>query len=90
MNKPKLTIKDAHDAIKAFARQSESNVAFGLLGDIEHGDFSTFIKGKEVEILAMITMQMAKDNEFKKLLCRAVEIYKLFPLQEIINNYEQN
>lgn len=90
MNKPKLTIKDAHDAIKAFTRQSESIIAFGVLADTENGNFSTFIKGEEVEILATITMQMAKDKEFKNLLCRAVEIYKLFPLQEMINNYEQN
>lgn len=86
----KITNKDALNAVKAFAEQSEKNIAFGVLADTENGNFSAFIKGEEVEILAMITMQMAKDNEFKKLLCRAVEFYKLSPLQEIINNYEQN
>ena len=86
MNNNKLTTKDAHDAIKAFVRQSESNVAFGLLGDLEHGDFSTFIKGEELEILAMITMQMAKDNDFKNLLYKAVEIHKIAPIQKILSN----
>jgi hypothetical protein len=88
MNKPKLTTKDAHDAIKAFARQSESNIAFGILADTEKGDFSTFIKGEELEILALINMQMAKDNNFKKLLYEAVEIHKTAPIQKIINKYE--
>ena len=88
MNKPKLTIKDAHDAIKAFARQSESNIAFGILADIEKGDFSIFVKGEESEILATIVMQMSKDDNFKKLLFRAVEIYKIAPIQKIINKYE--
>ena len=76
------------NAVKAFTEQSESNVAFGLLGDIENGDFSTFIKGKESEILALIVMQMSKDKDFKRLLFRAVEIYKLAPMQKIINKYE--
>lgn len=88
MNEPKLTIKDAHDAIKAFARQSESNIAFGILADIEKGDFSTFVKGEESEILATIVMQMAKDNNFKALLYKAVEIYKTAPIQKIINEDE--
>ena len=86
----KVTIEDAHDAIKAFARQSESNVAFDLLGDLEHGDFSTFIKGEESEILALIVMQMAKHNNFKRLLYKAVEIHKTAPIQKIINKYEQD
>ena len=68
MNEPKLTIKDAHDAIKAFTRQSESNIAFGILADTEKANFFTFIKGEELEILAIITMQMAKDNNFNNLL----------------------
>ena len=85
-----ITTKDAHDAIKAFARQSESNVAFGLLGDIEHGDFSTFIKGEESDILALLAMQMVRENDFKKLLFKAVAIYKIAPVQEMINKYEQD
>ena len=88
MNEPKLAIKDAHDAIKAFARQSESNIAFGILADIENGIFSTFVKGEENEILATIVMQMAKNDNFKKLLFRAAEIYKIEPIQKIINKYE--
>lgn len=90
MNEPKLTIKDARNAVKAFAEQSEKNVAFGVLADTENGNFSDFIKGEEVQILAMITFQMAKDKTFKELLFRAVELYKFAPLQEILNNYEQN
>lgn len=90
MNEPKLTIKDALNAVKAFARQSEKNAAFGVLADTENGNLSAFIKGKEVEILTMITFQMAKDKTFKELLFRAVELYKFAPLQEILNNYEQN
>lgn len=90
MNEPKLTIKDALNAVKAFAEQSEKNVAFGVLADTENGNFSAFIKGEEVQILAMITCQMAKDKTFKELLFRAVELYKFAPLQEILNNYEQN
>lgn len=86
----KITNKDALNAVKAFAEQSEKNVAFGVLADTENGNVSAFIKGEEVEILAMITMQMAKDNDFKNLLFRAVEFYKFAPIQAIINNYEQN
>lgn len=82
----KVTIEDAHDAIKAFARQSESNIAFGILADTEKANFSTFIKGEELEILAMITMQMAKDNNFKNLLYKAVEIHKIAPIQKILSN----
>lgn len=88
MNKPKLTIKDVHDAIKAFTRQSESNIAFGILADIEKGDFFTFAKGEESEILATIVMQMAGINNFKELLYKAVEIHKTAPIQKIINKYE--
>lgn len=77
----KVTIKDAIDAVKAFADQSEKNVAFGVLADIEHGDITTFIKGEESEILALIVMQMAKNNEFKALLYKAVEIYKIAPTE---------
>lgn len=82
----KVTTEDAHDAIRAFARQSESNIAFGILADTEKANFSTFIKGEEVEILAMITMQMAKDNNFKNLLYKAVEIHKIAPIQKILSN----
>lgn len=83
-----VTIKDVNDAIKAFARQSESNIAFGILADTERGGFSTFIKGEELEILALITVQMAKDNYFKDLLYKAVEIHKTALIQKIINKYE--
>lgn len=55
----KVTNKDAMNAIRAFTEQSEKNIAFGTLADTENGNFSTFIKGEELEILAMITMQMA-------------------------------
>lgn len=85
MNKPKQTVKDVHNAIKAFASQSENNIAFGILADIEKGDFSTFTKGEESEILATIVMQMAKHNNFKHLLYKAVEIHKTAPIQKIIN-----
>lgn len=88
MNEPKLTTKDALNAVKAFADQSESNIAFGILADIEKGDFSTFVKGEESEILALIVMQMAKNDDFKKLLYKAVEIHKTAPIQKIINKYE--
>lgn len=81
----KVTTKDASDAVKAFTEQSEKHVAFGVLADIEHGDIATFIKGEESEILAFIVMQMAKDNEFKALLYKAVVIYKIAPIQKIIN-----
>lgn len=84
----KVTTKDAHDAIKAFADQSEKNVAFGVLADTEHGNVSIFIKGEESDILALIVMQMAKDNNFKELLFKAVEIYKIAPIQKIINEDE--
>lgn len=90
MNEPKLTIKDALNAVKAFAGQSEKNTAFGVLADTENGNLSAFIKGEESEILATIVMHMAKDKTFKELLFRAVELYKFAPLQEILNNYEQN
>ena len=52
------------------------------------GDFSTFVKGEESEILATIVMQMAKHNNFKHLLYKAVEIHKTAPIQKIINKYE--
>lgn len=88
MNEPKLTIKDALNAVKAFAEQSEKNVAFGVLADTENGNFSAFFKGKESEILATIVMQMARVNNFKELLYKAVEIHKTAPIQKIINKYE--
>ena len=86
----KVTIKDAHDVIKAFARQSESNIAFGILADIEDGDFSIFTKGEESEILATIVMQMSKNDVFNKLLFRAVEIYKIAPIQKILSNENEH
>lgn len=86
----KITNKDAMNAVKAFTEQSEKNIAFGVLADTENGNFSTFIKGEEVELLAMITMQMAKDNNFKKLIFKSVAVYKFAPVQEMIDNYEQN
>ena len=86
----KITNKDALNAVKAFTEQSEKNIAFGVLADTENGNFSAFIKGEEVELLAMITMQMAKDNNFKKLLFKAVAVYKFAPVQEMVENYEQN
>lgn len=84
----KVTTKDALNAVMAFADQSEKNIAFGVLADFEHGDMSTFIKGEESEILALIVMLMAKDNEFKALLYKAVTIHKSASIQKIINEYE--
>lgn len=81
----KVTTKDAANAVKAFTEQSEKRVAFGVLADIEQGDISIFVKGEESEILAVLVMQMAKNNEFKALLYKAVEIYKIAPIQKIIN-----
>lgn len=86
----KVTIKDAHDVIKTFARQSESNIAFGILADIENGDFSIFTKGEESEILATIVMQMSKNDVFNKLLFRAVEIHKIAPIQKILSNENEH
>ncbi len=83
----KTTAKDAMNAVKAFAEQSEKNVAFGMLADTEHGNVSTFIKGEESDILALLAMQMAKENDFKKLLFKAVDIYKLAPVEKIIDKY---
>lgn len=88
MNEPKLTIKDALNAVKAFTEQSEKNVAFGVLADTENGNFSVFIKGEESEILATIVMKMAGVNNFKELLYKAVEIHKTASVQKIINKYE--
>lgn len=42
----KITNKDALNAVKAFAEQSEKNVAFGVLADTENGNVSAFIKGE--------------------------------------------
>ena len=77
----KVTTKDASDAVKAFTEQSKKRVAFGVLADIEHGEIATFIKGEESEILAFIVMQMAKNNEFKALLYKAMGIYKIAPTE---------
>ncbi len=77
----KVTTKDASDAVKAFTEQSKKRVAFGALADIEHGEIATFIKGEESEILAFIVMQMAKNNEFKALLYKAMGIYKIAPTE---------
>lgn len=85
-----ITTKDAQNAVKAFAEQSESNIAFGILADTEHGNISTFIKGEESDILALLAMQMTRENDFKKLLFKAVAIYKIAPVQELINKYEQD
>ena len=86
----KVTNKDAMNAVRAFTEQSEKNIAFGVLADTENGNFSTFIKGEELEILAMIAMQMAKDNNFKKLIFKSVSIYECVPVQEMIDKYEQS
>ena len=84
----KITSKDALNAVKAFADQSEKNVAFGVLADTEQGKVSTFIKGEASNILALIAMQMAKENDFKELLFKAVAIYKFAPVQKTIEKYE--
>lgn len=84
----KTTNKDALNAVKAFADQSEKNIAFGVMADFEHGDMSTFIKGEESEILALIVMQMEKNDYFKKLLYNAVTIHKSPSIQKIINEDE--
>lgn len=88
----KVTTKDASDAVKAFAEQNEKNVAFGVLADTEHEDIATFIKGEENKILALIVLQMEKNNVFKALLYKAVEIYKIAPIQKIIKiiNEDEN
>lgn len=79
----KVTNIEVMDTIRAFAYQSKSNIAFGVLADIEHGEVSIFIKGEESDILALLAMQMAKDSDFKKLLFRAVDIYKIVPIEII-------
>lgn len=86
----KVTSKDALNAVKAFTDQSEKNVAFGVLADTEHGNVSTFINGEASDILALIVMQMAKENDFKEMLFKAVGIYKFAPVQKIIEKYEQD
>lgn len=86
----KITTIDALNAVKAFADQSEKNVVFGVLADTDNGNFSTFIKGEASDILALIVMQMAKENDFKELLFKAVAIYKFAPVQKIIEKYEQD
>lgn len=86
----KITNKDALDAVKAFADQSKKNVAFGILAETEQGKISTFIKGEESDILALIVMQMAKENDFRNLLLKAVKIYQIAPVQKIIKEYEQD
>lgn len=85
-----ITTKDVLNAVKEFTKQSESNIAFGILADTEKANLSTFIKGEESEILALIVMQMAKHKNFKHLLYKAVEIHKTAPIQKIINKYEQD
>lgn len=79
----KVTNIEVMDTIRTFAHQSKNNIAFGVLADIEHGKVSTFIKGEERDILALLAMQMAKDSDFKKLLFRAVDIYKIAPTEII-------
>lgn len=79
---------DVINAVKAFSGLSEKNITFGVLADIEHGNIATHIKGEESEILALIVMQMAKDDDFKKLLYKAVTIHKTSSIQKIINEYE--
>lgn len=90
MNNNKLTSKDALNAVKAFAYQSEKNVAFGVLADTDNGEVSTFIKGEEKDILALLVIQMSKDNDCKRLLFKAVTIYKLAPVEKLIEKYEQD
>lgn len=86
----KVTNKDALNAVKAFADQSEKNVAFGILAETEQGKISTFIKGEASDILSLIIMQMAKENDFRNLLLKAVKIYQVAPVQKIIEKYEQD
>lgn len=86
----KVTNKEVMDTIRTFAYQSNSNIIFGVLADIEHGDVSIFIKGEKSDILALLVRQMAKESDFKKLLFWAVEVYKKTPVQKIIEKYEQD
>ena len=81
----KVTNIEVMDTIRAFAHQSKSNIAFGVLADIEHGNVSTFIKGEESDILSLLVlvMQTAKASDFKKLLFRAADIYKQIKEDEI-------
>lgn len=76
--------------IDGIAEQSKSNIAFGIFADPKHGNIYTFIKGEESDILALLAMQMVRENDFKKLLFKAVAIYKIAPVQEMINKYEQD
>lgn len=86
----KVTNKDALNAVKAFANQSENNIAFGVLADIEHGEVSTFIKGEESDIFAVLAMQMARESDFKNLLLKAVAVYKIAPTEIIQKAIKEN
>ena len=88
MRNKKMSAGDTMEAVKAFTQQSENNVAFGVLAETKHGRIAAFAKGEESDILAMLTLQMARDENFKALLYKAVELYTVFPIEEITKKYD--
>lgn len=87
MRNGKLSTGDALKVVELFARQSENNVAFGILAETKDVSIAAFAKGEEMDILALLTLQMARSENFKSLLFKAVELFKVLPT-EITKKYD--
>lgn len=89
MRNGKLSAGDVMKVVEAFTQQSENNVAFGVLAETKHARIAAFVKGEELDILSLLTLQMAKDEQFKSLLFKAVELSKVLSTEEIIKSDEK-
>lgn len=76
-----MSAEDVMKVVESFAKQSENNVAFGLLAETKYARIAAFVKGEELDILSLLTLQMAKDEDFKTMLFRAVELFKVLPTE---------
>lgn len=76
-----MSAGDVMKVVESFAKQSENNVAFGLLAETKYARIAAFVKGEELDILSLLTLQMAKDEDFKTMLFRAVELFKVLPTE---------
>lgn len=79
-----LTTGEVLEVIKGFAHQSEDNVAFGVIGNHKTGDVSTFMKGENICVVAMLCANMAKYEDFKEVIFTATKVFKLFPINKIL------
>ncbi len=81
MRNDKLSAEDAMKVVESFARQSENNIAFGMLAEAKSTRIAAFAKGEEIDILALLILLMIRSENFKSLLFKAVELFKTLPTE---------